>query len=470
MTSLQLGSRLVLAAVVSMLSSGCGPPEDDSRFRAVRPDMVIAPEVLHAHGEHGGHEVSLQRDAGVRAEVVVDEERQLAVYFRFEPGIDLVSLGEVRVTLEHEGDKTSYDLVAGGEQGRFDLQGDLPESIRSVEDVVGELAVELDGATYTGSLAEHLEAHDHGASTAHAHHEGTGTAATTGTTVVLVVYCLLVVAASLFGGWLPSLIALTHDRMQSAMSVVGGLMLGIAVFHLLPHGVHELGGPGAVERASAWTMAGLVAMFLLLRTFHFHQHGPGDRPVEAGHDHGHDGTPPSHGQDPGQPHADGPHGLSWVGVFLGLSVHTLIDGIALAASVESDARHGHEIPLYGLGTFLAVLLHKPLDAVSITTLMSAGGWTSRHRNLVNLAYAATCPLGAFGFVLGVGQLGEMQHVVLGCSLCFAAGVFLCISLGDVLPEMEFHAHNRVRLTLLLLVGIGLAWAIGFLEPAHVHAH
>ncbi|MFP6695050.1 MAG: iron permease, partial [Pirellulales bacterium] len=57
-------------------------------------------------------------------------------------------------------------------------------------------------------------------------------------TATLAVYCVLIVFASLFGGWLPSLMRLTHMRLQLMMSAVGGLMLGIGLFHLLPHAVN----------------------------------------------------------------------------------------------------------------------------------------------------------------------------------------------------------------------------------------
>ncbi len=49
--------------------------------------------------------------------------------------------------------------------------------------------------------------------------------------------------------------------------------------------------------------------------------------------------------------------------------------------------------------------------------------------------------------------------MVGCGLAFSAGVFLCISLSDLLPELEFHAHDRVVLSLALIAGIALAYAI-----------
>ena len=75
--------------------------------------------------------------------------------------------------------------------------------------------------------------------------------------------------------------------------------------------------------------------------------------------------------------------------------------------------------------------------------------------MANLAFATLCPLGAAVFVWGLGML-DNQAFVVGCALAFSAGVFLCISLGDLLPEVHFHSHDRVKLTLSFLVGISLA--------------
>jgi len=274
-------------------------------------------------------------------------------------------------------------------------------------------------------------------------------------------YCGLIVLASLAGGWIPNRVQLTHTRMQTLISGVGGLMLGIAVFHLLPHSLEYTASPTVTAQ---WLMGGLLVMFFLVRAFHFHHHGPAD-PLANEEPHHHD-----HDHDAGHHHhvpAHAVHHLNWIGVALGLAIHTLIDGIALAASVQAEAGESVLLSLFGLGTFLAVLLHKPLDAISITSLMAAGGWSAGARNLVNLGFAMMCPLGALLFVLGVERFSGTQHFVIGCALAFAAGVFLCISLGDLLPELELHSHNRIRLSVALLLGVALAWAI---EQTHSHDH
>ena len=71
--------------------------------------------------------------------------------------------------------------------------------------------------------------------------------------VVLVIYCLLIVTASLAGGRISSLLKMTHLRTQLLMSAVGGLMLGIAFLHLLPHGADVL---GSSAKAGAGALVG----------------------------------------------------------------------------------------------------------------------------------------------------------------------------------------------------------------------
>jgi zinc and cadmium transporter len=278
------------------------------------------------------------------------------------------------------------------------------------------------------------------------------------------IYCVAVVLASLAGGWLPLMVRLTHTRLQISMSLCGGLMLGIGLLHLLPHAVAVL---DSLDRAVWWMMTGLLTMFFLIRAFHFHQHEPA---VPHVHDHGHDDGHDAFEHDPGHARHHHPAArLSWIGVAFGLGIHSLIEGMALAASVQVDTVHGDR-GILGFGTFLAILLHKPFDAVPISILMQARQASRRLTHIVNGAFAAFCPLGVALFFLGFERFTDHQAAIVGCALAFSAGVFLCISLSDLLPELEFHAHDRLKLSLALLVGVGIAYAIGFIEPEHAHDH
>ena len=287
---------------------------------------------------------------------------------------------------------------------------------------------------------------------------------------VLVTWCVLIAAASAAGGMAPVLLRLSHRGLQLIISGVAGLMLGVGVFHMLPHAVVEV---GSVDQAVLWMMLGILVMFFLLRAFHFHQHGG---PAESDHAAVHATCPHEHDHDHdhGRPHAHAAgakssHPFSWLGIAFGLTIHTLIDGVALASMVQVDAREGRGW-LLGVPAFLAIVLHKPLDAASIASLMMAGGWAPSSRQMINLAFAVMVPVGAFAFVAIGGGFDARQHLIVGCSLAFSAGVFVCIALADLLPEIEFHSHDRVLLSILLLLGVAVAYAIGLIEPGHLHTH
>src|ERR1700690_3252924 len=86
---------------------------------------------------------------------------------------------------------------------------------------------------------------------------------------LLAIYCALVLLPSLAGGWLLLIIRPTHSRLQIAISLVAGLMLGIALLHFLPDAAEQL---HSVDRTVAWMLGGFLAMFFLQRFFHFHHH------------------------------------------------------------------------------------------------------------------------------------------------------------------------------------------------------
>ena len=174
--------------------------------------------------------------------------------------------------------------------------------------------------------------------------------------LVLVGYSAAILLAAIAGGRVSARGTMTHVRTQVLMSLVAGFILGIAIYHLLPHSLEYIPGPGAVNKAVGWTMAGLILMVFLLRVFQFHQH---DFSAEAGdyHHHGHD---------------DGESVIPrrrLIGIGFGLGVHTVTEGVALS---------------------------------------------------------------------------------------------------DLLPEIHFHSHDRGKLILALVVGIGLAYALRLVEAAAAH--
>src|SRR5207237_706072 len=82
--------------------------------------------------------------------------------------------------------------------------------------------------------------------------------------------------------------------------------------------------------------------------------------------------------------------------------------------------------------------------------MAAGGWSRYSRHLVNGLFALANPVGVLLFHFGASQSSINGQLFLGSALAFAAGTFLCIATSDLLPELQFHSHDRGKLSLALL--------------------
>jgi zinc and cadmium transporter len=317
--------------------------------------------------------------------------------------------------------------------------------------------------------------------------------------VLLAYYCALILVASIIGGMIPVWFQLTHRWMQFAISFVAGVMLGIGVLHMLPHAIMDaataaslaaqtsspsdstLSTLDATATAVRWTtislLAGMLTMFFIGRFFSFHHHDvPDDEELLAeaqelhDHEHTHEHSHP-HAHDHSQGHAHGAN-LSWSGAALGLALHSMLNGVALAAAVQCDTTGSW---IAGFSTFLVIVLHKPFDAMTISMLMGRGGWSLAWRHTINGLFSLAIPVGVLVFYFGLMPEQSTPDVAgrqwyIACALAFSAGTFLCISLSDLLPELQFHQHDRVKLSVALLLGLAVAHLAAQLEAAAHPAH
>ncbi len=309
---------------------------------------------------------------------------------------------------------------------------------------------------------------------------------------VLGIFVGLICLASVAGGALATALKLGHRRLQLALSVVAGVMLGVGFLHLLPHAVmlalepamdgaaaggHDSHGSmhASLDGVMLAMLAGFAIMFLLERLFHYHQH----EPLEAAHEHdaccdGHHHPPlTGHGKsrsERGTP-AHAHHGVrqtSWIGAAVGMSLHSFLEGVALSAAVMADLAAGGTGAIAGLGTFLVILLHKPFDSMTVITLARASGRSTAQAHLINIGFALVVPIGSLVFMLGAQG---HESTLLPYALAFAAGTFVCIASSDLLPELQFHRHDRVALSLALLFGLAISIAAARIEShfaQHVH--
>jgi zinc and cadmium transporter len=263
----------------------------------------------------------------------------------------------------------------------------------------------------------------------------------------LSLYPVAILGGAVAGGVLP--LVGPMRRSDLLLSFSGGVMLGASFFHMLPEAV-ELGGAGTVPAV----LLGFLALYLMERFVLIHICGePGmnqalsTATVHQPHDHlGH-----VHGDEAGcEVHTLGM--AAWVG----MSIHTMVDGFALGAANHQDG--------LGILVFVAILAHKVPSSFSLSAILRAEGYGRLRALWMNAFFALMVPLGA-GVYLALRGLVPMERFT-AYALAFSGGTFLHLSLSDILPDLHRRGGSKWRLTGALLAGLALMWALRLIRHDH----
>ena len=138
---------------------------------------------------------------------------------------------------------------------------------------------------------------------------------------------------------------------------------------------------------------------------------------------------------------------------LGLGVHTLFDGVAIAAGFMISSS-------LGIVLFLAVLVHKLPEGFTVASIMLASGH-SRQR-----ALGAAALLGALTILGALVTAFVAEHHV-GYALAASAGVTFYVAASDLIPEVNREGGPALGWT--VFGGLVLFVLIDWLLSAF-HAH
>ncbi|KAJ3611262.1 hypothetical protein NHX12_021278 [Muraenolepis orangiensis] len=251
-----------------------------------------------------------------------------------------------------------------------------------------------------------------------------------------------------------------HQTYQLLLQLFVGLAVGTlsgdALLHLIPQvlGVHGAHGHGG-EKEYLWMVLGVIAgiygFFLLEKLFsvlvpsHGHGHSH-DRPSEV-----HCSNQSQRGKSTStmqlgtveessetteqtetrcQPSHRRAVPLLAVMVVVGDSLHNFADGLVIGAAFSSSTESG-------MATTVAILCHEiPHEMGDFAVLLSTG-LPVRTALLMNLLSGLTSFLG-----LAVGLLVSTETVVQHCVFSVTAGLFLYLSLVEMLPEMTRARSER----------------------------
>ncbi len=246
-------------------------------------------------------------------------------------------------------------------------------------------------------------------------------------TAAVTVFSAVIVLGALAGA-LVAVFAGREKRLTSLLAFAAGVMFGAAFFHMLPEAFR-----GGGYTAFTLVPVGFLSLFLLERYVLVHAC---EEPPDFAH-HGH-----------------GPVGLT---AFLGLSVHTLFDGVALGSAVTRGV---------GFMAFVAIAAHKVPSSLSLASIFKSEGKNGPAILLYATAFGLMVPAGAvIYFALNAAlEFGSFAAQ----ALAFSAGTFLYIAVSDLLPHVNRHGkEGRSRSILALALGLLVMFALTFVT-GHEH--
>jgi len=245
------------------------------------------------------------------------------------------------------------------------------------------------------------------------------------TALAAVLVALAAMASAMAGGML-ALRAVAHVGMIIAFGA--GIRIGAAYFDLIPEGVAHL---GSLERAMVFTAFGFLAFYALEKLTSLH----------VGHETASE-----------LDHGEAAHRHIGVMGAMGMSLHSFLDGVALAASLVVGGS-------LGLVIGLVVVVHRFSDGIGIVSMLLAGRAT-RDAIIRWVVLVSLAPI--VGVV--VGLLLPLPDAALGALLSIFAGFFLYIGAAELLPEA--HRSDRSQLVVVAtLAGVVAIYAFSVLAGA-----
>lgn len=210
------------------------------------------------------------------------------------------------------------------------------------------------------------------------------------------------------------------------ISLAAGVMLGGAVFHLLPEATEAI---GTGKTFSVMLATGFVTFFVLEKFLLLHHHGVSDHDFPTHDEH-------SENSEKVRP-------MVWINLFGG-AVHNLVDGVTIAVAFMLD-------PTLGLTTVLATTLHEIPREIGDFAVLIHGGLSVKRALIFNLLTSLTAMIGAVTVLIVGSHLKGYTDLLLP----IAAANFLYIALANLLPELS-HVRNRMQSFIqILLIIFGL---------------
>ncbi len=229
----------------------------------------------------------------------------------------------------------------------------------------------------------------------------------------VLLYSIAILAIALAGASILLVSRWQRRTIRLFISFGAGVLLGAAFLHMIPEAAHLIqGGVGPPM------LLGFLSLFIFEKFIMVHA-------CEA---------------------EDCEYHTVGVSAMIGLSLHSMVTGIALGASMIA--------PQLSLMVFFAVALHKFPESFSLASILAHEN-VSRSKIFAGVLWvAAMVPVGA---ILTLVFLHSVSNRTLGWLIAFSAGTFLHIAADDLLPEVHTSTMDRKSSLGIFLTGIVVMW-------------
>ncbi|MFA6468084.1 MAG: ZIP family metal transporter [Bacteroidota bacterium] len=211
-------------------------------------------------------------------------------------------------------------------------------------------------------------------------------------------------------------------RIQENLIALGaGFLLALVMIDLLPESIENIG-----NSAPLWMLFGFSVIHFVEHTVVKHLHFG-----EETHSHVMVSK------------------IASTSAFWGLFIHAFFDGLAISSGMYYD------LPL-GILIFIAILLHKFPEGLTIASIMLASNQSRRTAVKATAGIAGGTMIGTFMIFF----LQNMDQQITGFAFAFSAGAALYVSASDLIPEIN-RSDNRI-LSLVVFVGMVMYYGSGVL--------
>lgn len=219
-----------------------------------------------------------------------------------------------------------------------------------------------------------------------------------------VILGLIAAGAEIMGGALVTLRKEWPKSIQEyLLALSAGFLLALAFFELIPESLALLG-----ETAPLYFLLGFALLHFFEHTLVGHLHFGEETHTEVMVSR-----------------------ASSLAALFGLIVHAFFDGLAISAGLQIDFA-------IGLLIFIAVLLHKLPEGLTIASIMIAARSSRREAFLASLCVASSTVLGC----IVLFSLAKFTQTAAGIAFAFSAGTAAYVGASDLIPEIN-RSRNRL---------------------------